>query len=232
MNVLTGTSGFAYKEWKGGFYPSDLKNADMLTYYGSRLPSVEINNTFYRLPRPSVLEAWADCVPTPFRFVIKASRQITHFGRLKDVGDVTGYLLETARTLAERLGVILFQLPPNFPKDAARLSDFLAILPDDVRFAFEFRHPSWFADDVFEVLAERNLALCTADAEGPPAEIVPTADWGYLRLRRPGYTDGELDDWALRIGDQSWDTAYVMFKHEDDAAGPNMAEGFRARFVG
>ena len=232
MQIFTGTSGFSYKEWKGEFYPSDLKNADMLGYYATRLPAVEINNTFYRLPRVSVLESWADAVPPEFQFILKASRMITHFKRLNDVKDVTGYLIETARVLGERLGVILFQFPPNFRKDADRLRDFVTILPDDIRFTFEFRHNEWADDEVFDVLASKNIALCTADAHGEPTEIVPTADWGYLRLRRSDYGEVEQEDWARRISDQAWNAVYVMFKHEDDAAGPNMAKEFLGRLTG
>ncbi len=230
MQIFTGTSGFSYKEWKGAFYPVGLKNADMLSYYASRLPAVEINNTFYRLPRVSVLESWAGAVPPDFRFILKASRMITHFRRLKEVEDVTGYLLETARSLGDKLGVILFQLPPHFRKDVDRLRHFVAILPEDIRFTFEFRHREWFDDDVFEVLASRNMAVCTADAEGRPTDLVSTADWGYLRLRRSDYSAAEQEDWAGRISEQSWRAVYVMFKHEDAAGGPNMAEAFRERF--
>ena len=229
MQIFTGTSGFSYKEWKGAFYPHDLKNADMLRYYASRLPAVEINNTFYRLPRLSVLEKWADAVPPDFQFILKASRMITHFRRLKEVEEVTGYLIETARTLGDRLGVILFQLPPNFRKDVDRLRDFVAILPDDIRFTFEFRHQEWLDDEVFETLRTRNMAFCTADAEGRPTEVVSTADWGYLRLRRSDYGEAEQADWATRISEQSWKAVYVMFKHEDAAGGPNMAEDFLVR---
>lgn len=232
MTILTGTSGFGYKEWKGAFYPSDLKNADMLRYYATRLPAVEINNTFYRLPRSSVLESWRETVPGGFKFVLKASRRITHFKRLKDSEDVTAYLIETARKLEDRLGAILFQLPPHFRKDLDRLKRFLAILPEDLRFTFEFRHAEWYDEDVFEMLAAKNVALCTADTGEEPGEIVPTADWGYLRLRRPGYSGRELEEWANRIGDQRWDEAFVMFKHEDEASGPLMAERFLERFSG
>lgn len=231
MTVLAGTSGFSYKEWKGAFYPSDLKNADMLSYYATRLPAVEINNTFYRLPQSSVLESWRESVPAGFMFALKASRRITHFKRLKDCDDVTGFLIEGARKLEDRLGAILFQLPPHFGKDLERLKRFLELLPEDLRFTFEFRHAGWYEEDVFETLAAKNVALCTADSENGPAEIVPTANWGYLRMRRPGYRKSELDDWAKRIGNQQWDTAFVMFKHEDEASGPKLAEDFLERFT-
>jgi uncharacterized protein YecE (DUF72 family) len=230
LRILTGTSGFSYKEWKGAFYPADLKNAEMLAYYATRLPAVEINNTFYRLPRASMLQRWADEVPAEFRFILKASRTITHFKRLKEAEEVTRYLIETARGLGDRLGVILFQCPPNFDRDIGRLRDFVTILPDDIRFAFEFRHRKWFDDEVYEVLSTKNIALCTAEAEGASADVVRTADWGYLRLRRQDYTEADLDAWADRITAQNWKAAYVLFKHEDDAAGPNMAESFLNRF--
>jgi uncharacterized protein YecE (DUF72 family) len=232
MKVLAGTSGFSYKEWRGAFYPDDLKNADMLEYYATRLPAVEINNTFYRLPRVKMLEGWAESVPPGFRFVIKASRRITHFKRLNDVEDVTGYLLQSVRILGDRLGVVLFQLPPNFRKDLDRLERFLDILPSDLRFTFEFRHPEWFDETVFEALSARNVAVCIADSEDEPGLMVSTADFGYLRLRRPNYSLAELDLWADQITKQDWTTALVMFKHEDDAGGPLLAESFLKRFAG
>jgi uncharacterized protein YecE (DUF72 family) len=159
MTLYVGTSGYSYKEWKGSFYPEKIPAKEMLPYYASRLPAVEINNTFYRLPQPSVLENWREQVPASFRFSVKASQRITHFKRLKDVAEETGYLLDTAAALADRLGPILFQLPPNMKKDLPRLQIFLDCLPAGTRATFEFRHPTWLDDDVLEVLSEKNYPL-------------------------------------------------------------------------
>jgi uncharacterized protein YecE (DUF72 family) len=231
MHVWAGTSGYSYKEWKGSFYPEKLAAADMLAHYARRLSAVEINNTFYRLPKTSVLDAWAAQVPEGFRFVIKASRRITHLKRLKDVDEETGYLLETVTTLGPRLGALLFQLPPNLKRDLDRLDAFLALLPRGPRAAFEFRHESWLDDEVFARLRARDCALCVADTEdGLDAPAISTASWGYLRLRRPEYSDAELDEWAARVRGQTWSDAFIFFKHEDEASGPLLAEAFRRRF--
>jgi uncharacterized protein YecE (DUF72 family) len=223
--LYAGTSGYAYKEWKGSFYPPDLTDAAMLGHYGSKLPAVEINNTFYRMPKESVVLTWADQVPDTFRFVLKASRRITHFGRLKGVESELEYFLRVSQALGDKRGPSLFQLPPNMKKDTERLQAFLALLPARWRAAFEFRHPSWFSDDVYDALKAHNTALCVADqAEAEEATpFVATADWGYLRLRREAYGPEELADWAGRISAQQWADAFVFFKHEDGAVGPRLA---------
>lgn len=227
MKLYAGTSGYSYKEWKGEFYPEKIKADEMLSFYASKLTAVEINNTFYRLPRENVLEAWAEQVPAKFRFVLKASRRITHFKRLNDTGELLGYLYDTTEVLDKRLGVIFYQLPPNFKKDLPRLEAFLDELPDTIPVAFEFRHQSWFDDHVFAALKKKNASLCLADADSDlEVPLVSTAKWGYLRLRRPGYSPKELEKWLSWIQDQKWKEAYVFFKHEDDAAGPNMAADF------
>ncbi len=227
MTVYAGTSGYSYKEWKGSFYPEKLPAAEMLRYYATQLPAVEINNTFYRLPRANVIESWAEQVPGDFRFVIKASRRITHFKRLRNSREEAEYLVETVSGLGDRLGVILFQLPPNFKKDLERLDDFLDDLPTGLRAAFEFRHDSWYDEEVYALLRKHNLALCLADNEGDEArDLVGTADYGYLRLRRPDYRKPELAGWLDRIEAQKWKETYVFFKHEDGAAGPAMARRF------
>lgn len=232
MRLWVGTSGYSYKEWKGSFYPEGLPSADMLAYYGTRLPAVEINNTFYRLPKESVLAGWAEKVPAEFRFVLKASRRITHFKRLKGAEDETTYLLRTAGTLGDRLGVVLFQLPPNMKKDAERLAAFLDGLAVPGRATFEFRHDSWFDEEVYDLLRTRGAALCFADIDDAPDDalerFVSTAPWGYLRLRRADYTEAELEAWAERISGRDWERAFVFFKHEDEGAGPEMAERFLA----
>lgn len=224
MHVRIGTSGYAYKEWKGSFYPSDLPADGMLGYYASRLDTVEINNTFYRMPSEKVLLGWAAQVPETFRFILKAPRRLTHIHRLSDEDDSLDYFLRTAGVLEGRLGATLFQLPPTLKKDTDRLAGFLGRLPRTWRTAFEFRHDSWMDEEVFTLLRERNAALCLADTDDAPAAVVSTADWGYLRLRRAGYTDPDLREWAARIAAQPWDTAYVFLKHEDTGAGPELAE--------
>jgi uncharacterized protein YecE (DUF72 family) len=227
VNLYVGTSGYSYKEWKGKFYPEDLPANRMLRYYGERFRTVEINNTFYRMPKAPVLEAWAAEVPANFKFVLKASQQITHFKRLKDAGDSVSYLLDTAGVLKERLGPLLFQLPPNLKKEAPRLREFLALLPPHRRAAFEFRHQSWFDSEIFDLLREYHAACCIAEAENDlEIPFVSTADWGYLRLRRPDYGDAELKAWVKRVRQQQWRDAFVFFKHEDEGTGPQMAKRF------
>ena len=227
MNLHVGTSGFSYKEWKGTFYPEDLPAKEMLTYYASRLPAVEINNTFYRLPQKSMLENWKEQVPSNFRFSIKASQRITHFKRLNDVEDETKYLLESAGALEDRLGVVLFQLPPNMKKDLPRLETFLECLPATTRAAFEFRHQTWLEDDVLQVLSAKNHALCISDTDDlPVTHIDRTADWGYLRLRRVEYAEANLNEWLDRVREQNWTDAFVFFKHEDEGTGPKLAGQF------
>ena len=227
MNLYVGTSGYSYKEWKGPFYPEDLPDKQMLRFYGERFRSVEINNTFYRMPKDTVLEGWAKEVPEHFKFVLKAPQRITHIQRLKDAGDSVSYLIKTAAVLKERLGPLLFQLPPYLKKDAPRLRDFLASLPQEQQAAFEFRHESWFDEEVFALLRERRAPLCIAEAEdGVEVPFVSTADWGYLRLRRPDYGDPELKAWGQRIQSQGWKEAFIFFKHEDEGKGPLMAKRF------
>jgi uncharacterized protein YecE (DUF72 family) len=230
LRLFAGASGFAYKPWKGPFYPEGLPDAEMLSYYAARLPAVEINNTFYRLPKAKMLEDWGSQTPDGFRFVLKASRRITHMQRLKDVGELLGYLFETAGTLGPKLGPLLFQLPPHLKKDVDRLRAFLDLVPPDRRVALEFRHASWFEDDVFEALRAKGAALCVAETEpkdkeggGLAVPLVATASWGYLRLRRESYGDVDLEAWAERIRRQNWSEAYVFFKHEDDGTAPKFA---------
>jgi uncharacterized protein YecE (DUF72 family) len=226
MRVLTGTSGFSYKEWKGSFYPEDLSADAMLSYYAERLPTVEINNTFYRMPKPALLEGWATQVPEAFRFVLKASQRITHFKRLKEAGPDTAYFFDVAAVLGERLGPALFQLPPNLKKDLPRLETFLETLPAGRRCAFEFRHASWFGDDVFQALRAKGAALCIAEDEELATPLVATADWGYLRLRRQDYDDAAVAAWAGKVRTQPWTETYVFFKHEDAGSGPRLAAQF------
>ena len=226
-NLYVGTSGYSYKEWKGSFYPEKLAARDMLASYAERLKAVELNNTFYRLPKPEMVESWKSQVPDNFRFSLKASQRITHFKRLKEAEDVTRYMLDTVTALDDRLGVILFQLPPNMKKDIDRLRAFLDILPRDLNCAFEFRHPTWFDDEVLELLRRDSRALCVSDTDDLPANhIDKTADWGYLRLRRVNYSQSSLVEWIERIKAQNWKDTYVFFKHEDEGTGPKLAAEF------
>ena len=227
MDFYVGTSGYSYKEWKGTFYPKNLPAQQMLGFYGERFRAVEINSTFYGLPKASVLAGWADAVPPDFQFVLKAPKQITHLQRLKDAGDLVSQLLAVAGALTEHQGPLLFQLPPIAKKDVPRLRAFLALLPLQRRAAFEFRHPSWFDDEVLGLLRDHRAALCVADAEGDlEVPCVATADWGYLRLRRPDYGDAELQAWVKRVQEQPWRAAFVFFKHEDAGTGPRLVKRF------
>jgi len=227
MNLYVGTSGYSYKEWKGSFYPEKIPAKDMLSYYSERLSTVEINATFYRMPQKSMLENWKEQVPKNFRFSLKAPQRVTHFKRLKDTEEETKYFLETAAVLEDKLGVVLFQLPPNMKKDLPRLESFLNQLPPQPRAAFEFRHPTWFDDDVLDLLRSRNHALCISDTDDlPVSHIDKTADWGYLRLRRVEYSEDNLKEWLERIREQQWQETFVFFKHEDEGTGPKLAAQF------
>jgi uncharacterized protein YecE (DUF72 family) len=227
MNLYVGTSGYSYKEWKGTFYPQKLPAKQMLSYYGEHFRTVEINNTFYRMPTASVLKGWANAVPADFKFVLKAPKQITHLKRLNDAGTLLSQFLEVAGALAERQGPLLFQLPPTAKKDVSRLSAFLALLPMQCRAAIEFRHVSWFDEEIFALLRSHGTALCVADADDElEVPLVATADWGYLRLRRPDYGTAELKTWKKRVRKQKWQEAFVFFKHEDEGKGPQYAKQF------
>jgi uncharacterized protein YecE (DUF72 family) len=228
MTLYVGTSGFSYKQWKGPFYPEKLPAKAMLEYYGTQLPAVEINNTFYRMPKQEVFENWAAQVPETFRFAVKASRRITHFKRLNDTDEVLDYLLTGAAVLGDRLGVLLFQLPPHFKVDVERLKAFLASLPRDVRAAFEFRHDSWRDEEVLDALRDHGAALVIADTDDEDADIISTTSWGYLRLRKSDYTDKQVAAWTKKVEAQAWDDAFVFFKHEDAGIGPLMAKRFLA----
>ena len=225
--VRVGTSGYAYKEWKGTFYPEKVPANQMLRFYAEHFETVEINNTFYRMPSEKVLLAWAEAVNGPFVFVLKASQRITHHKRLKGADEELSYFLKTASVLGNRLGPTLFQLPPNMKKDVQRLREFISALPRRWRAAFEFRHRTWFDDEVYEALKEGGAALCIADTDaGDDPPVIPTTGWGYLRLRREGYTEADLAEWAKRVSSQPWEDAFVYFKHEDKGTGPQLAKDF------
>lgn len=220
MKILAGTSGYAFKEWKGNFYPSELKDDGFLGYYATKFPTVEINNTFYRLPKENVLMEWAAQVPQNFTFALKASQRITHHARLKEeAADTVDFLLRNTAKLGDRLGPILFQLPPNLKKDLARFRGFLGLLPSDRRYVFEFRHESWFDDEVYDAMRERDIAMCVAEQDDFKCPVVCTATWGYLRLHKLDYQAGELTDWAKRVTTQQWNDAYVFFKHDETENG-------------
>jgi uncharacterized protein YecE (DUF72 family) len=229
MRTFIGTSGFSYAPWRGSFYPEKLPAGRMLSYYAERLDAVEINNTFYRMPSADALAKWAAETPAGFRFALKSPRRITHERRLADVADSLTRLHEVATTLGERLGPVLFQLPPFLRKDVPLLSAFAAQLPAGMRAAVEFRHASWFVPEVYDVLRARDAALCLAESEDLATPVEATATWGYLRLRRQDYGEPELGAWAERARAQStvWQECYVFFKHEDEGKGPKLAARFR-----
>jgi uncharacterized protein YecE (DUF72 family) len=230
MHLRVGTSGFSYKEWKGSFYPQDLPGAEMLAYYAERFSAVEINSTFYRLPSEEGLRQWADAVPAGFTFSFKAPQVITHRKRLREVDDVTAEFLRVTGVLNGRLGPLLVQLPPNFKKDLPRLEAFLRLLPAETRIAFGFRNPSWFDDDVIDMLRDHGRSLCIEQDQERTTPLLQTASWGYVRLRRGIYDDSDLSDWADRIRDQGWSEVYVFFMHEDTGTGPRFARRFEEVF--
>jgi len=228
MKIHAGTSGFAFKEWKGPFYPEKMKSEDMLGFYAGKFPTVEINNTFYRLPKETVLVEWAAQVPDGFTFAIKASQKITHFARLKpESADAVTYLLKVTKALGGKLGPILFQLPPNLKNDFDRLTAFVATLPTEARYAIEFRHESWFTDDVYELLRSRDIAMGIIEQEEFASPVVATASWGYARLHRFDYDAMRLAEWVGRIRALPWSEAFVYFKHDEGAgSGPPAVSAF------
>jgi uncharacterized protein YecE (DUF72 family) len=221
-----GTSGFAYPEWKGPFYPPDLRSKDMLGFYSSRFSSVEINYTFRRYPSEKTLATWRSQTPAGFLVTLKANQQITHWRRLADADEPVSRFLEAARPLGDRLGVILFQCPPNLEYDRSLIELFLAYLPPIARYAFEFRHPSW--SEARELLASQRVAWCVAETDEHPvgADPLPAGPFVYLRLRKEGYSEEELAAWAGRIGSclEEGREVFCYFKHEEKGAGPIFAE--------
>jgi uncharacterized protein YecE (DUF72 family) len=227
MRVRIGTSGFSYKEWKGVFYPEKIKNDAMLAYYGEQLDTVEINNTFHRMPRVELLETWAGKVPEDFSFVLKAPRRISHKKNFEDVAEPLEIFAANAGTLGSRLGPALFQVPPWFKKDFEVLAKLTAGIPDGFRCAMEFRHESWFDEATYEFLSERRLALVVSDQKVAQPPVVKTAPFGYFRFRQDGYSDEEMTAWAATLKQTGWDEVYVFYKHEDEGAAPKMAARFR-----
>jgi uncharacterized protein YecE (DUF72 family) len=228
MRVHVGTSGFAHKEWKGKFYPEKIQPKEMLRFYAGRLDSVEINNTFYHMPKESVLASWAEQVPDGFVFALKAPQIITHIRQLRNVFEQTEYLFRALSILDRKLGPILFQFPRSFHANRPLLEDFLALIPGSVSCAFDFRSPTWLESGIPDLLREKGCGWCIEDTdENPVQELISTATWGYLRLRRSDYADADLSRWAERILSRKWERAFVYFKHEDEAKGAEMAMRFR-----
>jgi uncharacterized protein YecE (DUF72 family) len=232
MKVLAGTSGFAFKEWKGPFYPDDLSDKEMLSYYATRFPTVEINNTFYRMPKESVLVDWGKKVPAGFTFAIKASQRITHYTRLRPESYLhLEHLIKTTAVLGEKLGPTLFQLPPNLKKDYDRLRAFLPLLPKDRRCTIEFRHESWYGDDVLMALKEHNVALGIIEQEDFASPVTATADWGYVRLHKLDYEPAQIAAWAKKVKSMKWKDVFVYFKHDHGfGSGPPAADAFMKEF--
>ena len=230
VTARIGCSGWQYRHWRGTFYPQDLVQRRWLEYYASQFDTVEINNTFYRLPKESVLQEWASQVPENFTFAIKASQKITHYTRLKAESEsMVQFLLKNTATLGEKMGPILFQLPPNLRKDVPRLQNFLSYLPENRRYTFEFRHESWFDEDVFSVLRDRDIAMCISESGELTCPVVCTATWGYLRLHKLDYSPDALAEWSKRVASQNWNDAYVYFKHDEgEGSGPPAVEAFVA----
>ncbi len=226
---LVGTSGFSYPAWRGVFYPERLPAARMLTHYAASFPAVEVNNTFYRMPAPALLEKWAADTPATFRFAVKAPQQITHRLRLRDAAEPAREFVRRCAALGKRLGPILVQLPPNLKSDLDRLDGFLGALPPGAAVAVEFRHPSWFAEATWAVLRARSAALCIAESDELETPLVATAPFGYVRLRRDAYGDGDLEAWAVRLrGVSSWRRVHVFLKHDEAGRAPALAQRFRA----
>ena len=227
MQLFAGTSGYSYKEWKGKFYPDKLAANQMLHFYAGSMPAVEINNTFYRMPKKEMLETWRYQVPDNFRFSIKASQRISHKKRLKDAEEEVGFLFNLLKVLGECLGVVLFQMPPYVRKDKDTLGQFLSLLPETTPCAFEFRHESWFDQDIFDTLSAYNKTLCIADETNAKFDqVVRTADVGYVRLRRVQYSESDLTHWGTSLLTQNWSQCFVFFKHEDECGGPELAKTF------
>ena len=224
--IWIGTSGYSYPQWRGSFYPDKFPTSKMLEYYSGRFSTVEINNTFYRMPSEKVLADWAQNTPVDFRFTLKAPRSITHDARLRDCGELVELLCARALTLGSKLGVVLFQLPPSFRKNVAVLDAFLDLIPGKARAAFEFRHSSWFSDDIYALLRARNVALCTTDSAEATTPIVVTADYGYFRLRDEGYQESDIEEWGKIITRYAaeWQEVFVYFKHEEEGMGAKFAQ--------
>jgi uncharacterized protein YecE (DUF72 family) len=234
MKIHVGTSGYAYKEWKGIFYPEKLPQKEMLRFYAQRLSAVEINYTFHHMPTERVLAPWTQQVPDGFAFALKAPQRITHWKKLRNVEEEADYFFRALAVLGGKLGPALFQFPTSFraEENRAALEAFLPLIPGHVPCAFDFRSPTWLDAGIADLLRERGCSLCTEDTDEAPAErIVGTASWGYLRLRRSDYGEADLERWLERILAQDWERAFVFFKHEEEAAGPVAGPEMALRFL-
>lgn len=233
MRTWVGTSGFQYPEWKGKFYPEDMSASKMLTFYAQEFRSTEVNYTFRSIPSEKTIKRWCDETPKDFRFSLKAPQRVTHFAKLKNCGSVLEAFFEAVHGLGSKMGPMLFQLPPTFRKDAVLLGEFLGTAPKGLRVTFEFRHASWFADDVFEILSRRNAALCLAESEEFETPRVATADFGYLRPRRLDYTGTQIKQWAkfLQAQSKGWSEVFAYFKHEETCVGPRFAKALMKEIV-
>lgn len=225
MELWIGTSGFQYAEWKGTFYPEVMPSSKMLPYYAERFATTEINYSFHRIPSAKTMEAWWKATPPRFKFSLKAPQKVTHWAKLRNCGDTLRYFHQVICDLEKKLGCVLFQLPPTLKKDAGLLEAFLADVPEGMRAAIEFRDLGWFSDDIFALLKQKNVALCIADSEKLATPEVATADYGYLRLRREDYRDGDIARWAeaVRKREDEWSDAFIYFKHEESGIGPKFA---------
>jgi uncharacterized protein YecE (DUF72 family) len=230
VRLRVGTSGYNFPEWKGSFYPPKLPSAKWLEYYAQQLGTVEINYSFYRTPNAKTVAGWDAATPAAFTFVLKAPQRITHFARLRNIDEPLRVFLDTVRKLHAKLGPVLFQLPPNLKKDVGLLGDLLTQFPPDVRAACEFRHASWWSDDVYDLLRSTNTALCVADTADGTTPLESTADFGYVRLRDEGYDQERLEGWVRRLRElgKGWADAFVFFKHEEKGVGPKLAAQFRS----
>lgn len=227
MRVFTGTSGYSYKEWKGSFYPEKFSEKNMLGYYSQHFNTVEINNTFYKMPKKDVLLSWKNQVNDDFRFVIKANKRLTAFKNIEDIKDSFKWFCDNIDVMGKSLGVVLFQFPPFIKINTEKLEGLLSIRPDTLKSAFEFKSSTWFTEEVFGLLRSRNCALTISETdEEKDPELIHTADWGYLRLRRADYNPEILKSWSEKIYMQNWNEAYIFFKHEDEALGPKFAMEF------
>lgn len=226
MNLFVGTSGYSYKQWKGSFYPEKLSDKKMLNFYSEHFNTVEINNTFYRMPKQEVFDSWKQQVNPNFKFVIKAPKQITHIKKL-ETGDALTHFIKTSVSLEDQFGALLFQFPPYFKKDIEKLQSFTDAISDNIKAAFEFRNDTWFDDEVYDCLRKKNFALCLSDTDEKPIDkIIPTADWAYLRMRKTDYQPDTLKEWHKTISHGKWNDAFVFFKHEDEGKGPMFAKQF------
>ena len=230
--VRVGTSGFSYKEWKGLFYPDDLPDKQMLPFYATHFSAVEIDSTFYRMPSAKTLQSWQDSTPQDFRFALKASQQITHRQRLKVPSDALNYWISLLPLLGDRLAVVSYQLPPFFRCDVPKLQSFLEVLPENIQSSFEFRHPSWFVPEVYELLRRHRSILCVHDSDEGCTPLEITAGVVYVRLRRERYSDQDREEWRTRW--RNWADSgidvFAFIKHKDNPNAPLIAQDFARDF--